>query len=77
MRILTRLAPFSVLMLALSIPNNQQQPLENSPMQQAMQCLFKSEATLGNSKICYFDCNGTIVTTTVPWYQTCPLFIDV
>ena len=76
MRFFTDLARVAVLALALSIPTNQK-PTETMPTQQAMQCLFKSETMLGNSKICYFDCNGTVITMTIPWYQTCPLFINV
>ena len=38
-------------------------------------CLFKSEQISGTSKICYYDCAGSIFSITIDGLKLCPLNI--
>jgi hypothetical protein len=49
--------------------------------QLALQCLFVKEQIIGSMVVCYFNCGvggqQQIVTETLRFPATCPLFIDV
>ena len=36
-------------------------------------CLFKSEQISGTSKICYYDCGGSMYAIRIDGLQLCPL----
>ena len=38
-------------------------------------CLFKSEQISGTSKICYYDCLGSVFAITIDGLKLCPLSI--